>query len=1015
MEVVLVNSNPATIQTDLETADIVYIEPLNLPTLKKIIEKEKPEYLLATVGGQTALNLAIELDRRGVLDDNNVKLIGTGLKTIQTAESREEFNALMEEIGIPILPGLCAKTKEEALEFAEKISYPVVARPAFTLGGTGGGFAHSKEELVPILERGFTLSKTKEVLIEKSVAGWGEFEYEVLRDSAGNCIIICNMENFDPMGVHTGESIVVAPAQTLSDKDHQMLRDAAIKIVRALGVVGSCNVQFAFNQEKGNFTVIEVNPRLSRSSALASKATGYPIARVAAKIALGQTLDQIKNPITHTTAAFEPALDYVVTKIPRWPFEKFKGSDRTLGTQMKSTGEAMAIGRTFEESLLKAIRGLDIKEPKIENTEEHLSPATDCRVFALLQAFRDGATVEELNSKTRVNTWFLEKLKNIIAMEKELATKGLAPETVRNAKRLGFSDPRIGKLTGKTGLEVRSFRKENKILPTYKIVDSCAGEFEAVTPYFYSTYEDENEAAPKQGRKVIIVGSGPIRIGQGIEFDYCCSQASITLRRMGLKPIMINNNPETVSTDFDSSDRLYFEALTFEDVMNIIDNEQPEGIIVQLGGQTSIKIAEALSKAGAKILGTGLEGIDLAEDRERFRQVCDKLGIRQPHNATATTREAALKAAKELGYPVLVRPSYVIAGRGMGIIFSEDEMKKFIDESIGVSESKPVLIDKYLDNAFECEVDAVSDSQNTLVGEIMEHVEFAGVHSGDANISVPALNLSGRMLKKICETTEALAKELGIKGFLNVQYAVKGGELYIIEANPRASRTVPFLSKATGIPLVEIGVKAMLGEKVEPIEKEIAHFAVKGVVFPFLKIPGSDIALGPEMKSTGETMGLSPNFEGAYLKALQAGGVFLPSRGAVLFSLRKEDRDEGTEIAKKLSRMGFEMYATPGTGVSLARAASVGIVKKIGGECEEGEQDVLQLIASGKVQLVINTPTKSGSSLTDGFRIRRKSVEKSIPCITNIRTAFEFVNALENLGSGELGVKRLQDYGGKDG
>ena len=1015
IEVVLVNSNPATIQTDFGTADIVYIEPLNLSTLRKIIEKEKPGYLLATVGGQTALNLAVELDNKGVLEEHGVKLIGTGLETIQKAESREEFNKLMGEIGVPILPGFCAKDTEEALEFAEKIGYPVVARPAFTLGGTGGGFANSGEELVPILERAFVLSKTQEVLIEKSVAGWGEFEYEVLRDSADNCIIICNMENFDPMGVHTGESIVIAPAQTLSDKDHQVLRDAAIKIVRALGVEGSCNVQFAFNQHTGEFTVIEVNPRLSRSSALASKATGYPIARVATKIALGKTLDEIKNPITHTAGAFEPALDYVVTKIPRWPFEKFRGSDRTLGTQMKSTGEAMAIGRTFEESLMKAIRGLDIKEPRIENPEEHLCPATDWRVFAVFEAFRRGASVEGLNSKTSINPWFLWKIKGLVEAEKEIAQKGLGKGIVLKAKRLGFSDAQIGRLVGKTELEVRSFRKENGVLPTYKIVDSCAGEFEAVTPYFYSTYEDENEAVRQEGRKVVIIGSGPIRIGQGIEFDYCCSQASIALRKMGVKPIMINNNPETVSTDFDSSDRLYFEALTFEDVMNIVENERPEGVIVQLGGQTSIKIAEALSRAGAAILGTGLEGIDIAEDRERFRQVCEKLEIRQPRNATAMTREGALEVAKGLGYPVLVRPSYVIAGRGMGIIFSEEEMKKFIDESTDMSESRPVLIDKYLDNAFECEVDAVSDSKNTFVGEVMEHVEFAGVHSGDANISVPALNLSGRMLKKIRKTTEALAKELGVKGFLNVQYAVKGGELYILEANPRASRTVPFLSKATGMPLVEIGVGAMLGEKVEPVEKELAHFAVKGVVFPFLKITGADIALGPEMKSTGETMGLGRNFEGAYLKALQASGIFLPEKGSVLMSLRKEDREEGVEIAKKLSRMGFRIYATPGTGISIARAVSVDIVKKIGEECGEGEQDVLQLISSGEVRMVINTPTKSGSSLTDGFRIRRKSVEKNIPCITNIRTALEFVNALENLGSRELGVRRLQEYGGSNG
>jgi len=1013
VEVVLVNSNPATIQTDRETADIVYIEPLDVPTLKKIIQREKPDALLATMGGQTGLNLAIELDKWGVLEQYNVRLIGTGLEAIEKAESREKFNALMKELGIPILPGFCAKKMEEGLEAAEKIGYPVVARPAYTLGGTGGGFASCKEELEPILERGFILSRSGEVLIEKSVMGWGEFEYEVIRDSSDNAIIICNMENFDPMGVHTGESIVVAPAQTLSDRDHQVLRDAALRIVRALKIEGGCNVQFYFNQETGQYGVIEVNPRLSRSSALASKATGYPIARVAAKIALGKTLDEIRNPITNTTAAFEPALDYVVTKIPKWPFEKFRGSDRRIGTQMKSTGEAMAIGRTFEESLLKAIRGLDQKEPKIEKPEEHLFPPTDLRIFAILEAFRRGAGVEEIRGKTKINPWFLGKVKRIAEMEKRIAKEGLGADLLREAKRMGFSDAQIGKLVGKKEKEVREKRKEDGILPTYKMVDSCAGEFEALTPYFYSTYENENEAAKSDGRKILIIGSGPIRIGQGIEFDYCCSQAAMALRRMGLLSIMVNNNPETMSTDFDSSDRLYFEPLTFEDVMNIVENEKPEGVIVQLGGQTSINLAQALSENGVNVLGTGIEGIDVAEDREKFRALCEKLGIRQPLNATAIDKEGALKAADGIGYPVVVRPSYVIAGRGMQIVFSPEEMEKFIGQAMDVSENKPVLIDKYLDNAFECEVDAVSDSQNTFIGGIMEHVEFAGVHSGDANISIPSLNLSEKMLRKIRESTRELSRALGVKGFVNIQYAVKGGELFIIEANPRASRTVPFLSKATGVPLVEMAVRAMLGEGVENSEPSVNHYAIKGVVFPFLKISGADISLGPEMKSTGETMGLGEDFESAYIKALQASGISLPKGGAVLLSLRKEDREDGVEIARKLAGMGFEIYATPGTGVALTRAASVQVAKRIGEKCGPDEMDVLQLISSGDVQLVINTPTKSGNSFSDGFKIRRRSIEKGIPCVTNIRTAMEFVNALEKLRGKELDVRRLGEYGGE--
>src|SRR3989338_554941 len=709
IEVVLANSNPATIQTDLEIANRIYIEPLTCEILEKIIEREKPDSILATVGGQTGLNLSMELHEKGILQKYNVKFIGTDAPAIKRGEDREEFNETMRKANVPILPGKMISDFESAYAFAEKIDYPVIVRPSFTLGGSGSGIANNKQELKGILELAFILSATHSALIEKCVIGWGEFEYEVVRDYDGNKAIICNMENIDPMGVHTGESIVVAPSQTLSDQDHQMLRSAALRIVEAIGVVGGCNVQFAMNQQTGEYVVIEVNPRLSRSSALASKATGYPIARVAAKIALGHKLYEIKNAITQTSAAFEPALDYVVVKIPRWPFDKFPQADRRIGTQMKSTGEVMAIGRTFEESLQKAMRSLEVKIPAF-NYMQHLYPATDLRLFALLEAFRNGKTTEELQKKTMINRWFLEKILNVVRMEKQINSQPLTRELLREAKRFGFSDAQIAKLKNTSESEIRKLRKTFGIIPTYKIVDSCAGEFEAITPYYYSTYELENEAKPLDGKKVIVVGSGPIRIGQGIEFDYCCSHASFALRELGIKSIVINNNPETVSTDFDSSDRLYFEPLTFEDVMNIIDNEQPDGIIVQLGGQTSINLANKLAEQGVNILGTHVDGIDIAEDRERFRGLLHELSIPQPVNGTATNEKEALAAANKIGYPIVVRPSYVIAGRAMEIVYDDTELKRYINEAVEVSEKRPVLIDKYLDNAIECEVDAVSHS-----------------------------------------------------------------------------------------------------------------------------------------------------------------------------------------------------------------------------------------------------------------------------------------------------------------
>jgi carbamoyl-phosphate synthase large subunit len=1008
VKVVLVNSNPATIQTDHEIADIVYIEPLTCDFLEKIIERERPDALLATVGGQTALNLAVELGKKGVLEKFNVRVIGTDLEAIENAESRKKFNDVMRRINLPILPSFAAKDYEEAYAFAERIGYPVILRPAFTLGGTGGGVANNKNELKKLLDVGFRLSATHEVLVEKSVIGWGEFEYEVIRDNADNAIIVCNMENFDPMGVHTGESIVVAPSQTLNDREHQMLRNAALKIVRALNIRGSCNVQFALNQETGEFVVIEVNPRLSRSSALASKATGYPIARVATKIALGYNLNEIKNAITLTSAAFEPALDYCVVKIPKWPFEKFLNVDRKIGTQMKSTGEVMAIGRTFEEALMKAIRSLEIKLPSKIIPEEHLYPPTDMRLFAIFEAFRKNRSVEEVHKITKINKWFLEKIKKLVELEREISENELDEQLLRKAKRYGFSDLQIAKLKNKSEDEIRLLRKKFSILPVYKSVDSCAGEFEAVTPYYYSTYEDENEATELDGRRIVVIGSGPIRIGQGIEFDYCCSHAVFALRELGIKSIMINNNPETVSTDFDSSDRLYFEPLTFEDVFNVIENEKPEGVIVQFGGQTSINLAKKLADNGVRILGTQVEGIDIAEDREKFRKLLNELNIPQPKNGTATNADEAFKIAKEIGYPVVVRPSYVIAGRGMQIVYNEDEMKKFIDEAVEVSESRPVLIDKYLEKAIECEVDVICDGSEFFIPPIMEHIEFAGVHSGDANIVVPSLNISAKLKEKIYEYTKKIALALGTVGLINIQYAIKDDTVYVLEANPRASRTIPFLSKAIGIPMAKIATKILVGDKVDlkKLKPKMNFFAVKSTVFPFLKLHGTDIALGPEMKSIGETMGIARTFEIAYYKALHASGFTIPEhygKAAALVSLRDEDKQFALSLERSLTELGFAVFATPGTAAYMRNPI---VVQKISA-AKEGELSVLDVIEGGKISLIINTPKRGGIYQTDGFKIRRAAIERGIQCITNIRTALELIKAMKAVRESEIDVMPL--------
>ncbi|MBU0586428.1 carbamoyl-phosphate synthase large subunit [Candidatus Micrarchaeota archaeon] len=1002
LKVVLVNSNPATIQTDPEIADAVYIEPLTLEFLERIIERERPDAIFGNVGGQTGLNLTMELWRKGILEKYGVEVIGTGPESIEKGESRDMFIKAMKKIKQPILQGKPVKSLEEGLEFVENIGYPLILRPAYTLGGTGGGVAENEEEFKELLERGLRLSPTNEVLVERSVVGWGEFEYEVVRDSFGNKIIVCNMENFDPMGVHTGESIVVAPSQTLSDKEHQNLRDASFAIVDELGIVGGCNVQFAFNQNTGDYYVIEVNPRLSRSSALASKATGFPIARIAAKLALGHKLYEIKNAVTQTTpASFEPSLDYVVVKIPRWPFDKFPHLDRKIGTQMKSTGEVMAIGRTFEESLQKAIRSLDTRLPKLEDAEKYLMPPTDLRLFAILEIIRKGRRVEEIGEKTGVNLWFLHKLKKIVEFENRIRNSVLSKGVLQEAKKMGFSDAQIGALKGLPELEIRKIRKEFGIVPTYKMVDTVAGEFEAKTPYFYSTYESENESVPLEGKKVIIIGSGPIRIGQGIEFDYCTVHASFSLRKMGMKSIVINNNPETVSTDFDVSDRLYFEPLTFEDVMNIVENEGAETpLLVQYGGQTAINIAAKVD-GHAKILGTSMKGIDAAEDRDLFRTLALELGILQPANATATNEKEALEIAEKITYPVVVRPSYVIAGRAMQIIHSPEELKRYINEAVEVSEKRPVLIDKYLDNAIECEVDGVSDGERVEIAGIMEHIEYAGVHSGDANIVYPSIRLSSESKEKIKDYSEKLCRKLGIVGFFNIQFAVRNGTVFVLEVNPRASRTLPFISKARGVNFAKLATEAMCGIKMEKVGKpEPAYYSVKSVVFPFVKLPGLDSALGPEMKSTGESMGISSSYELAYYKALVSAGLNV-KKNAALVSLKEKDKEYAGEIEKRLSELGFEIYATPGTAKYMKNPKKV---DKIG----QGKLDVLGIM--DKIGLVVNTPSKGGKPNTDGFRIRRAALDKGIACITEINAALAYIGALEKVKERKIDVERFDEY-----
>lgn len=1023
---VLVNSNPATIQTDVETADVVYIEPLNAETVARIAEKENVDGILSGMGGQTALNICSELAENGTLDRLGIQLLGTQPHAIALSEDRELFREMMLKIGEPIPKSKTVHSVEEALVAAKELGrYPVLIRPAYTLGGTGGGIAYSEEELINITGRGLIYSRIHQVLIEESVLGWKEFEYEVMRDAKDNCVIICNMENLDPMGIHTGESIVIAPAQTLSDVDHQRLRNATIKTIRALQIEGGCNIQFALDPDTKEYRVIEVNPRVSRSSALASKATGYPIARVAAKIAVGYDLDEIPNRITGKTyAAFEPTLDYVVLKIPRWPFDKFRTVDRTLGTQMKSTGEVMAIGRTIEEGLLKAVRSLEIDQEYLEPgnwTDEvmirELNTATDQRLFVIAEALRRGMSVQRISEITKWDVFFVQKVQNILDMEAALKG-GSEPSAavLRKAKRLGFSDEAIAKLAGLDTERVRELRKEVKLLPTYKMVDTCAAEFKAETPYFYSTYETENEARPSANKKVIIVGGGPIRIGQGIEFDYACVHGVMALQEENVDAIIINNNPETVSTDYDISDRLYFEPLTLEDVLNIIENEDADGVILQFGGQTAINLAMPLLKAlrgkKTRVLGTSPEDVDVAEDRKLFSALMDKLGILQPRSGTGYSFDEVKVIAEQIGYPVLVRPSYVIGGRAMEIVYSEDELRTYVATAVKVSKKHPILVDKYLSHAIEIDVDIVADGTDVFIGGILEHVEEAGVHSGDATMTMPPQTLSPEIMAEIISISDKVARGLNVRGLLNLQLAVKEGKVYMIEANPRASRTVPFVSKAIGRPLAKIATKVMLGRTLKELGcvgvPQFNHVAVKASVFPFLKLPGVDSILGPEMRSTGEVMGIDRNFDAACYKALISAGLKLPASGGVYITVNDEDKPKILSIARELQEMGFRIFATKGTSTYLReRGLHTTTVYTIS---QNMDPDALGLMRNADINLIINTPSEASGARRDGFMMRRLAVELEIPFLTTVQAAHAAVAAMKRSRLGPLDVVDIGSY-----
>ena len=1008
--VILINSNPATIMTDTQIADKVYIEPISLEFVSRIIRKERPDAILPTLGGQTGLNMAIELHNSGILDELNVEILGTKLDAINQAEDRDLFRNLMYELDVPTPESEIVHTVEEAEEFVKKIGYPIIVRPAFTLGGTGGGICENDQDLHEIVASGLKYSPVTQCLVEKSIAGYKEVEYEVMRDSKDNAIVVCNMENVDPVGIHTGDSIVVAPSQTLSDREYHMLRNVSLKIIRALGIEGGCNVQLALDPDSFNYYIIEVNPRVSRSSALASKATGYPIAKLAAKIAVGLTLDEMINPVTGKTyACFEPALDYIVAKIPRWPFDKFEGAKRNLGTQMKATGEVMAIGRNFEEAMLKAVRSLETghKHLEMKHAEDlsdewikkRVTKAGDERLFFLGEALRRGVTIEEIHEWSKIDLFFLNKFKNIIDYETTLKDNVQDVEVLRHAKKIGFADETIGKLWGMSESDVYDFRKANGIIPVYKMVDTCAAEFESETPYFYGTYEDENESIKTDRESVIVLGSGPIRIGQGVEFDYATVHSVWAIQEAGYEAIIINSNPETVSTDFSISDKLYFEPLTIEDVMHIIDLEQPKGVVVQFGGQTAINLADKLEARGVKILGTSLDSIDRAESRDRFEEALHELNIPQPLGKTATNTEDAVKIAESIGYPVLVRPSYVLGGRAMQIVYSTDEIKHYMETAVEASPEHPVLIDRYLTGK-EIEVDAICDGTNVCIPGIMEHIERAGVNSGDSIAVYPPQNLSQKHIDTLVDYTTRLALGLGIKGLMNIQYVISNDEVYVIEVNPRASRTVPFLSKITNIPMANVATKAILGTSIvdqgyptglAPIQEGVF---VKVPVFSFAKLRRVDTTLGPEMKSTGEVMGNDATLEKALYKGFVAAGTKIEDHGSVLMTVADKDKAEATELAKRFVEIGYSIFATPGTAKALAQAGiQTTIVDKIG----SNGPTLLDVIQKGEAQLIINTLTKGQQPARDGFRIRREAVENGIACLTSLDTADAILKVIESM------------------
>ncbi len=1023
--VVLVNSNPATIMTDPDSADAVYIEPITWQTVSRIIEKERPDVLLPTMGGQTALNCALDLDREGVLEKYGVEMIGATKEAIDKAEDRDLFRKAMRKIGLDMPRSAIAHSMEEAHQVQAQIGFPTIIRPSFTMGGSGGGIAYNRDEFEEICARGLDLSPTKELLIEESILGWKEYEMEVVRDHKDNCIIVCSIENLDPMGIHTGDSITVAPAQTLTDKEYQIMRDASLAVLREIGVdTGGSNVQFAINPENGRMIIIEMNPRVSRSSALASKATGFPIAKVAAKLAVGYTLDELRNEITGgaTPASFEPTIDYVVTKIPRFAFEKFPQAPDRLTTQMKSVGEVMAIGRTLQESLQKALRGLEtgktgldeIWDPEAEDAKStlrhELREAGAERLFYVGDAFRHGMTVEELFDVTYIDPWFLVQIEQLIKIEAEIKEGGmdaLDGDRLRYLKRKGFSDARIAKLLGVKESEVRERRWAENVRPVYKRVDTCAAEFATNTAYMYSTYEEECEAAPTDKKKIMVLGGGPNRIGQGIEFDYCCVHAAFAMREDGYETIMVNCNPETVSTDYDTSDRLYFEPLTFEDVIEIIEKEKPHGVIVQYGGQTPLKLAEGLHQAGAPIIGTSPDSIDLAEDRERFQQLVEKLGMKQPPNRTATDPEQAVILAEEIGYPLVVRPSYVLGGRAMEIVYGEDDLRRYMREAVSVSNDSPVLLDRFLDDAIEVDVDAICDGKDVVIGGIMEHIEQAGVHSGDSACSLPPYTLSQDVQDRMREQIRNMALELKVVGLMNAQFAIKDDEIYILEVNPRASRTVPFVSKATGVQLAKVAARCMAGTSLQEQDftEEVIpkHFFVKEAIFPFVKFPGVDTLLSPEMKSTGEVMGVGATFGEAFDKAMEGGGSFLPRSGKVLISVRDADKRRAAKLARSLADLGFELYATGGTFRAIdAEGVPCERVNKVA----EGRPHIVDMIKNDEFSLIINT-TEGKKAIADSAAIRHAALRGKVLYTTTMSGAEATCMALQQEDS--VTVNRLQD------